>query len=374
MGAHSEKGPSSSDRWIHCTPSAKLCAGMPEQSSTFAQEGTDAHSLCEFLLKSALHIPCEDPTPDLSYYNAEMQECAEGYRDYVMELFEETKGKCKDPVVMVEQKIQYERFVAGGFGTADCVIIADGVLNVVDFKYGVGVEVNAVGNTQMRIYALGALEIFDSLYDIDRVKMTIYQPRKNNVSVDEISRDELYEWAETVLKPAAIEADEGTGEFHTGDWCRFCKARHICRERAKKNLELAAYDFASPPLLSDEEIGEILDKVDNLLNWANDVKEYALQEAVAGKEWSGWKLVEGRSNRKYLNEKEVAKRVKAAGFNPYEEKLLGITDMQKQLGKKKFEEILGEWVVKPEGKPTLVRDDDKRPALNNAKNDFKEEK
>ena len=374
MGAHSEKGPSSSDRWIHCTPSAKLCAGMPEQSSTFAQEGTDAHSLCEFLLKSALHIPCEDPTPDLSYYNAEMQECAEGYRDYVMELFEEAKGKCKDPVVMVEQKIQYERFVAGGFGTADCVIIADGVLNVVDFKYGVGVEVTAAGNTQMRIYALGALEIFDSLYDIDRVRMTIYQPRKNNISVDEISRDELYEWAETVLKPAAIEADEGTGEFHTGDWCRFCKARHICRERAKKNLELAAYDFASPPLLSDEEIGDILDKVDNLLDWASDVKEYALQEAVAGKEWSGWKLVEGRSNRKYLNEKEVAKRVKAAGFNPYEEKLLGITDMQKQLGKKKFEEILGEWVVKPEGKPTLVRDDDKRPALNNAKNDFKEEK
>lgn len=373
MGAHSEKGPSSSERWIHCTPSAKLCAGMPDQSSTFAQEGTDAHALCEHLLKEALGLPTKNPVEELTYYNAEMQECAEGYRDYVLELLAEAKKTCSDPVVQVEQRIEYERFVSGGFGTADCLIIADGVLNVVDFKFGMGVEVSAVGNTQMRIYALGALEIFDAIYDIDRVQMTIYQPRKQNISVDEVSRDELYDWAENVLKPAAIMADEGTGEFVPGEWCRFCKAKHVCRERAKKNLELASYEFASPPLLSDAEIAEILDKVDNLINWANDVKVYALQEAVAGKEWPGYKVVEGRSIRKFLNEEEAAKIVAAAGYDPYEKKILSITEMQKILGKKKFEEILGEWVVKPQGKPVLVREDDKRPALNNATKDFKEE-
>lgn len=372
MGAHSEKGPSSADRWMHCTPSAKLCADMPDTSSTYAQEGTDAHSLCEFLLKTALGMEAEDPTENLSYYNQEMQECAEGYRDYVIELVEEAKKKTEDVVVLVEQRVSYERFVSNGFGTADCVIIADGTLNVVDFKYGMGVEVSAEGNPQMRIYALGALEIFDDLYDIDTVQMTIYQPRKANISTDSISRDELYDWAENALKPAAIAADEGTGEFHTGKWCRFCKARHVCRERAKKNLELAAYEFASPPLLEDSEIVDILSKVDNLISWANDVKEYALQEAVAGKEWPGFKLVEGRSIRKYTSEKEAAEAVLAAGFDPYEKKLLSITEMQKMLGKKKFEEILSGVVVKPVGKPVLVSEDDKRPPMNNAKKDFED--
>lgn len=373
MSAHSEKGPSSSERWINCTPSAKLCADMPDVSTSFAQEGTDAHEVCEYELKKALGQKMDCPVENLTYYNPEMQECADGYRDYVMELVEEAKQRTTDVVVLVEQKIQYERFVKGGFGTADCIIIADGVLNVVDFKYGLGVEVSAIGNTQMRIYALGALEIFDPLYDIDMVQMTIYQPRKANISVDSISRDDLYDWAEHVLKPAALEADEGNGEFHAGHWCRFCKARHICRERAKKNLELAAYEFAAPPLLSDEEIVEILEKVDNLLRWANDVKEYALQEAVAGKKWDGYKLVEGRSIRKYTSEKSVAEAAVAAGYDPYEKRVLGVTEMQKMMGKKKFEEILGSMVIKPQGKPVLVSRDDKRPEMNTINDDFKEE-
>ena len=373
MAAHSEKGPSSSSRWIHCTPSAKLCAEMPEQATGFAEEGTQAHELCEYFLKKELGVEMEDPRPSLSYYNAEMEECCQGYRDYVMELYEEAKENTKDPVLLVEQRIEYERFVKGGYGTADCILIADGTLNVVDFKYGVGVEVNAVGNSQMRIYALGALEIFDLLYDVERVKMTIYQPRKSNISVDEISRDELYKWAEDILRPAAEEADRGDGEFHAGDWCRFCKARSICRERAKENLALAAYEFASPPLLEDEEIAEILDKVDRLVSWANDIKEYARQEALAGKEWPGWKLVEGRSNRKYVNEKEVAAAAEAAGYDPYQKKLLPITDMEKLMGKKKFEEILGKLCIKPQGKPVLVGADDKRRPFNNVKNDFMED-
>lgn len=374
MAAHSEKGPSSSSRWIHCTPSAKLCAEMPDQVTGFAEEGTQAHELCEYLLKKELGIEMEDPREGLSYYNREMEECCQGYRDYVMELYEEAKRETKDPVLMVEQRIRYERFVSGGFGTADCIIIADKVLNVVDFKYGLGIEVDARGNSQMRIYALGALEIFDSLYDVEKVKMTIYQPRKNNISIDEISRDELYEWAETVLKPAAEEADRGDGSFHAGDWCRFCKAKSICRERAKENLLLAAYDFASPPLLDDDEIVAILEKVDRLVRWANDVKEYALQEAVSGKKWPGYKLVEGRSIRKYVNGKQVAEAAIAAGFDPYEKKLLSITDMEKMMGRKKFREILGKLCIKPTGKPVLVGEDDKRPEMNtSAKEDFKEE-
>ena len=373
MAVHSEKGPSSSSRWIHCTPSAKLCAEMPDQATGYAEEGTQAHELCEYLLKTEMGEQLPDPRDHLSYYNAEMEECCQGYRDYVMELYEEAKEKTMDPIMLVEQRIEYERFVTGGFGTADCIIIADQILNIVDFKYGMGVEVDARGNTQMRLYALGAVEIFDALYDVQRVKMTIYQPRKANISVDEISRDELYEWAETVLKPAAEEADRGDGEFHAGEWCRFCKARHICRERARQNLLLASYDFADPPLLSEEEITEILEMVDPLVRWANDVKEYALQEAVAGKEWDGWKLVAGRSVRKYTNEKEVAEAVEKEGFDPYHKKLLSITDMEKMLGKKKFQEILGELCIKPQGKPVLVRADDKRPPMNTAKEDFKEE-
>ena len=373
MAAHSEKGPSSSSRWIHCTPSAKLCAEIPDQPSGFAEEGTQAHEVCEYLLKKEMGIEMDDPRPKLSYYNQEMEDCCQGYRDYVLELYEEAKKVCSDPVLLVEQRIAYERFVSGGFGTADCILISDGTLNVVDFKYGMGVEVDAKGNTQMRIYALGALEVFDNLYDISNVRMTIYQPRKANISVDEISRDELYKWAEEVLRPAAEEADRGDGEFHAGSWCRFCKARHICRERAKENLALAAYDFADPPLLSDEEITEVLEKVDALVSWANDIKEYALQEAVEGKTWPGYKLVEGRSVRKYVDEKAVAEAVEATGHDPFLKKLLPITDMEKLLGKKKFTEVLGNLVTKPQGKPVLVKADDKRPPLNSAKQDFKEE-
>lgn len=364
MAAHSDKGPSSSDRWLHCTPSVKLCADMPDTGSSFAEEGTQAHIFCEYLLHEAMGKKAENPKDSLSFYTNEMRECAEGYRDYVMELYETAKKTCVDPVLMVEQRISYERFAHGGFGTADCILIADGTLNVVDFKFGAGVAVSAEGNSQMRIYALGALEIFDSLYDIHTVQLTIYQPRKSNISTDQISRDELYEWAENVLKPAAIEADEGTGEFHAGEWCRWCRAKHICRERAKKNLELAAFEFADPPLLEDVEVVEVLNKVDNLIAWANDVKEYALREAIGGKSWPGYKLVEGRSVRRYTDEKAVEKAVSDAGFYPFETRLLTITEMQAMMGKKRMEEVLGGLIVKPQGKPTLVPESDKRSPMN----------
>lgn len=246
-------------------------------------------------------------------------------------------------------------------------------MSICDYKHGKGVEVSAVGNPQMRLYALGALEIFDGIYDIDQVCMTIFQPRKGNVSTDVIDKEALLEWANGDLAEKAKLAYEGRGDFHCGEWCRFCKAKAECRERAAANLELARYEFEAPVLLENHEIADILGKIDALTAWANDVKEYALQQAINGKEWPGWKLVEGRSNRKYTSEAVVAATVERAGFDPYEKKILGVTAMQKLLGKSRFEELLAPYIEKPQGKPTLVPDSDKRPAMNTAKNDFMEE-
>lgn len=268
--------------------------------------------------------------------------------------------------MLVEQRLDFSRWVPEGFGTGDCLIVADDLLTIVDFKYGVGVLVEAEDNPQMMCYALGALEMFDGIYDINRVEMTIFQPRRENVNSFEITKEELLSWAENVLKPAAELAAKGGGEFKAGDHCQFCKAKATCRKRAEYNLELAKYDFAIPDLLQDDEVEAILEKVDALVAWGSDIKEYALQQAVAGKKWKDWKVVEGRSNRKYTNEEAVAKTVTDAGFDPYEKKVMGITAMTKLLGKRRFEELLGALIEKPQGKPTLVPMSDKRPAMNKA--------
>nr|DAH07777.1 MAG TPA: PD-(D/E)XK nuclease superfamily protein [Caudoviricetes sp.] len=373
MAKHAVLSASSSERWLNCPPSARLCEAYEDKGSDYAAEGTDAHILCEYRLKQALGIPAEDPIENLSWYNEEMEECAAGYAAYVVELLETAKQTCSDPVVMIEQRVDFSRWVQEGFGTADCILIADGVLNIVDYKHGKGVEVSSEGNTQLSLYSLGALEIFDGIYDIDRVCVHIFQPRKSNVVSSMMDKSDLYEWADTELTQKAQLAYEGQGNFSCGEWCRFCKAKAECRERAEANLALARYEFQSPALLDDEEIADILGKVDALTAWASDVKEYALQQAISGKEWIGWKLVEGRSNRKYTSEAVVAATVESAGFDPYERKVLGVTAMQKMLGKSRFEELLAPYIEKPQGKPTLVPESDKRPAMNTAKNDFMEE-
>lgn len=371
--AHAVLSASSSDRWLHCPPSARLCEAYEDKGSDYAAEGTDAHTLCEFRLKQALGIPVEDPIENLSWYNEEMEDCAAGYTAYVLEQVAIAKQTCADPVILIEQRVDFSRWVTDGFGTADCIVIADGVLKICDYKHGRGVEVSATENPQMMCYALGALELFDAIYDIDSVSMTIFQPRRENVSTYDLSKEELYKWADEVLKPAADLAFAGDGNFLCGEWCGFCKAKHDCRARAEANMELARYDFKLPPLLTDEEIEDVLARVDDLVSWASDIKEYALQQAISGKAWSGWKLVEGRSNRKYTNEDAVITAVSQAGFDPYERKVLGITAMQKLLGKSRFEELLSAYIEKPQGKPTLVPESDKRPAMNTAKNDFMEE-
>lgn len=372
MGRHALLSASSSQRWINCPPSARLCESYEDKSSDYAAEGTDAHSLCEYKLKSVLGMEAQDPTENLTYYNEEMEDCANSYAAYVMELVETAKEKSVDPVVLIEQRLDYSRFVERGFGTGDCVIVADGTLHIVDYKHGKGVQVEADNNPQMMLYTLGALEIFDGIYDIDTVSMTIYQPRRANVSTFTMAKDDLYQWVEETLKPAAELAYAGDGDFKCGNWCQFCKVKQDCRKRAEYNMELAKFDFQLPPLLTDEDVEEILGRIDELVSWANDIKEYALQAAVGGKEWHGWKLVEGRSNRRYTDENVVATTVTAAGFDPYEHKVLGVTAMTSLLGKKRFEEVLSGYIEKPQGKPTLVPESDKRPAMNTAKNNFNE--
>ena len=374
MGNHALLSASSSHRWLNCPPSARLCEGYDDKGSNFAAEGSDAHSLCEFKLRKALGMEAKDPTEDLSWYDAEMEESASGYAAFVMELVAEAKKTCNDPVVLIEQHLDYSKYVQSGFGTGDCVLISDGTLHIVDFKYGRGVLVEAEDNPQMKLYALGALEIFDCLYDIDTVSMTIYQPRRANVSTFTLTRQELLDWAETVLVPTAELAYAGDGEYHCGEWCQFCKAKADCRERARANMELARYEFRQPPLLTDEEVEEILGKLDSLMDWASDIKDYALQAAISGKHWSGYKLVEGRANRRYTDENAVVAAVKAAGYDPYDEpKLLGVTAMTTLLGRKQFNDILGGLITKPQGKPTLVPESDKRPAMTTILDDFKEE-
>lgn len=371
--AHAILSASSSHRWLNCPPSARLCETYEDKGSDYAAEGTDAHSLCEYKLRIALGMEATDPTEHLTWYNEEMLDCANGYASYILELVEAAKETCADPVVLIEQRVDFSRWVEQGFGTSDAIIISDRTLHVVDYKHGLGVLVDADNNPQMMCYALGALELFDAIYDIDTVAMTVYQPRRQNVSTFEMSKDDLYRWAEEVLKPTAELAFAGDGNFLCGEWCGFCKAKHECRARAEANLMLAQYDFKLPPLLEDTEIEVILSRADQLVSWINDIKEYALQQAISGKEWTGFKLVEGRSNRRYTDEAAVTQAVTNAGFDPYERKLLGITAMQKLLGKSRFDELLSPYIEKPQGKPTLVPESDKRPVMNNAKTDFMEE-
>lgn len=372
MGKHALLSASSSHRWLNCPPSVRLSEHYEDNGSSYAAEGTDAHTLCEYNLQTALGIPTKDPTAELSYYNNEMEDCAIGYAAFILELVEIAKQKCSDPAVLIEQRLDYSRYVEDGFGTGDCIVIADGLLHIVDYKHGQGLIVEAEDNPQMMLYALGALELFDGIYDIETVSMTIYQPRRDNVSTSTVSKESLYTWANDILKPTAELAFAGEGEFSCGEWCRFCKAKHECRARAEYNMELAKYDFKPPPLLADDEVEDILKKIDGLISWASDIKDYAFQAAISGKEWSDFKLVEGRSNRKYADEAAVAKAVSAAGFDPYEHKVLGITAMTSLLSKKRFEEILGNYIEKPQGKPTLVPKSDKRPAIHTAGDDFNE--
>lgn len=371
---HAILSASSSHRWLNCNPSARLEQEFEDHETEAAAEGTAAHALCEHKLRKLLKMRSRKPVS--KYDSDEMDSYTDGYVDFVSEAIAEAKKNCKDPLVLIEQRLDFSCYVPDGFGTGDCLIVSDKVLHIIDFKYGLGVLVDAYENPQMMLYALGALRIFDSLYDIEKVSMSIYQPRRENVSTWTISVDELMDWAENTLVPKARLAFDGEGEYNPGSWCTFCKAAVKCRARAEAKLQLAQYEFAMPPLLTDAEIEDILGKLDDLTKWANEIVAYAQDAAINhGKVWRGYKVVESKTNRKYTNEAAVAQAANAAGYRDiYRKSLITITEMEKLMGKKNFSDILGALVIKPQGKPTLVPASDKRPAINvtGAKQDFTE--
>lgn len=370
---HAKLSASSAHRWMNCNPSANLEREFADRSSEAAAEGSAAHALCEHKLRKALKMRSTRPVS--KYDSDEMEMYTDSYVEFVLEQIEVAKQHCADPFVLIEQRLDFSCYVPDGFGTGDCLIVADKLLHIIDFKYGLGVLVDAEDNPQMMLYALGALRLFDALYDIDSVSMTIFQPRRENVSTWTISVSELEEWAEKTLRPKAELAFKGEGEFNPGPWCTFCKAAVKCRARAEEKLALAQYEFAKPPLLTDEEIEDILSRLDDLTKWANEIAAYAQDAAINhGKQWNGYKLVEGRSNRKYTDESAVIAAATAAGYRDiFKKSLIPITEMEKLMGKKTFAEVLGGLVIKPQGKPTLVPASDKRPAIHTgAKHDFTE--
>lgn len=378
--AHALLSPSSASRWLACTPSARLEAQFPDSSGAAAAEGTVAHELGELLLRDWLHTVDSikynlqmQGIIDSGYYGPDMQRYAEDYRDFVIERYHDALSSTPDPRVFLEQKLDMTEFVPEGFGTGDCIILADGTLDIIDLKYGKGVLVNAQENKQMMLYGLAAMRQFKIMYDIRRVRMTIYQPRLDNYSSYELPVEELLHWAETELKQRAKMAFDGAGELVVGKHCGFCKVKARCRAMAEYNLEVVKHEFKQPELLEDHEISDILKRLDLLTDWAGSVKKFALQEALGGRKWEGFKLVEGRSVRRYTNEEEVAKVVLAKGWsedNVYNKKVVGLTAMEKLIGKPAMTSILGPFIEKPPGAPTLVPESDKRQEYSPLEADF----
>ncbi|HBJ77969.1 MULTISPECIES: DUF2800 domain-containing protein [Fusobacterium] len=382
--AHAILSASGASRWMACTPSARLEEQFPDSTSEYAKEGTLAHELCELKVRKNLIEPMHTRTynsklkklKEHELWQDEMDKHTDTYLEYIQGLVH--SYSCT-PAVMVEKKVDFSSYVPDGFGTADCIIIADGTLHVVDFKYGKGVAVSAENNPQMKLYGLGAYLEYSFLYAIDKVKMTIVQPRLDDISECEISTTELMEWAEEVVKPLAEKAYKGEGTYIAGNHCKFCRAKATCRERARMNLETSKFDFKEPALLSDEEVGEALKMAQDLAKWAEDLKDYALAESLKGKLIPGWKAVEGRGSRVFTDNEEALKVLIGSGIDEtmlYERKQLTLAQIEKVLGPKQFKELVGNMVEKSPGKPTLVIETDKREAITNkttAIEDFKEE-
>ena len=377
--AHAILSASGSSRWMACTPSARLEQQFENKTSQYAEEGTLAHELGELKLRKELEgLSTRSFNSKVKkiqgneLYTADMPDYVDMYVETCLERVSEAKAKTPDALFKIEQRLDFSEWVPEGFGTGDFVIIADGTMEVCDLKYGKGVPVSANNNKQMMLYALGAISEFSFLYDIEKVRMTIIQPRLDNISTFEVTVEDLLKWAEEYVRPRAELAIKGQGEFCAGDHCRFCGAKAVCKARADKNLELAKYDFQEPNTLDNNDIAYILSKVDELVNWASDVKEYALEQALNGEEFDGFKVVEGRSNRKYTDVEVIATTLEKNGytdiFKPKE--LLTLTNMEKLVGKKKLAELVGKYIEKPVGKPTLVPITDKREPYNPAKADF----
>ena len=363
MGKHALLNASSAHRWLTCPPLPRLENFFEKEVSEVANEGTDAHRLSEYKLRKVLGEKVRKPK--LKYFDKDMDNYTDDYVNYIVETIENIKQSTKDPIILVEQRLNFSNYVPDGFGTGDCIIIADKILHIIDLKYGRGVEVSAEENPQMMLYALGALNIYDALYDIEEIIMTIFQPRKYNISSGKKSVEELKNWADTVLKEKAELAFNGLGVVTYGPWCQFSNCNVVLRARKDYHDKLMRFQLCSPHLLNDAEIEEVLEHIDDLVKWASEIKEYATKITIENdKEWSNFKLVEGRSIRKIKDEERVAEILKENGYNDiYKTSLLTLTELQKLLGKDKFNELLGDYIIKPEGKPTLVLKSDKRKEI-----------
>lgn len=395
---HAILSASSSKRWLNCTPSARLEQNFPNESSVYAEEGTAAHALGEYKLRKYLHERVQRPTSEFD--SEEMEVNTDIYAEFIINQIERIKETCPHPLVMVEERLDYSYLVPDGFGTGDCVIIADGTLYVNDYKNGKGVFVNCDHNPQMMLYALGAYHAYGYLYDIQKVSMTIIQPRLENISTFECTVDELLDWGESYVRPRAKLTFEGKGEQVPGDWCRFCRARCACKACAQEALALvkeefldldtgvledeqrcdcleetdatASFDpdtsaptFKSPALLTKTDIEQMLPTLNRIESWIEAIFAYVSSEAINhGVTWEGYKVVEGRSKRQFLDTKSVAAAAQKAGYTDiYKTELISLTEFEKLMGKKKFQEVLGEYVVKPPGKLSLVPDSDPREAI-----------
>ncbi|WP_320949446.1 DUF2800 domain-containing protein [Fusobacterium sp.] len=370
--AHALLGPSSAARWIACPPSVKLGEQFEDVESEYAKEGSLAHEIAELKVRKLIDpgltsrkfTAAMKKLKDKELYREEMQ----GYTDeYVEFIQEQMYSHLVTPHIAVEQRVDFSQYVPDGFGTADCILIANDTLHIIDFKYGKGVPVSVENNAQLLLYALGAYLAYEMIFPIEHIKMSIVQPRLSNIDTWECSLDYLLEFAKIAQEKAAM-ALKGEGDFNCGEHCKFCKAKAVCRERANANLELAKYEFKAADQLTLEEIGQILEKAKDLAKWADDLKDYALSESLKGNEVPGWKAVNGRGSRSFKNTDEAIKVLVDNGIAEellFERKYLTLAQIEKTVGKKEFNNLVGDLIVMNVGKPTLVEISDKREAITN---------
>lgn len=378
---HALLSASGASRWMYCNPSAKLEELFEEGTSVYAEEGTLAHEISELKLTKYFLTPMGPRTfnaklkklKEKELYKPEMDTYTDVYVDHIKELM---MSFDKTPTAFIEKKVDFSEFVPDGFGTADFVTVVDKTMYIRDLKYGKGVPVFAENNPQLMLYALGALLEFSIYMDIDNVNMGIIQPRLDNISIWEISADELIEWARNEVKPNADRAINGEGDFKVGQ-CGFCRARSVCRARAEYNLGLEKDMKIKGNILSNAEIGDVLKRGQDLIKWVKHLEEYAQNAILRGEEIPGWKLVEGRSIRSFSDTEKAFEILKEKGIAEelmYERKMLTLSQLESVVGKKDFNEYVGDLIIKPKGKPTLVVESDKRSNYvndNDVTNDFK---
>lgn len=371
--AHAILSASSSKRWLECPPSARLCMQFPDKGSVYAAKGNVGHGIGEAMILHYLGRMTDGEFQEEmitlranEHYDEEIRAMAETYFEVAKDAIAEIRAINPDAAIFVERRLDFSQFVPEGFGTGDLVLVADGLVWIIDLKTGRGVSVSAEGNTQMSLYGLGAINECSDLFRVDKVRMTIVQPALGEPDTWETTAEELLAWGESI-KPKAQLAWDGKGEFKVGEHCHFCAAKALCRARADHNLKLLDYEYRSKELLTDEEISDIMENAEQLANWVKSIKEHAFEQALQGRKINGWKLVAGRSVRKIPDQIAVAKRLVAAGFREevlFKRELVGITELEKLTGKKVFTDLLGDLVIKPRGTPTLVPVSDKREEIN----------